>query len=191
MKKLIFLLMAILVASSAFAIIDPDSDSVGVYFDMTADTMEMDMAAPGAMTAYLLLTNPSGSEIGGFEAGLTIDGPSTPAVTTFDNPTALNVGTATNMIVGFGTPTPATEVTLLATIDIYYIGGPDDVLSIYLSGSTPSSADPDYPVVVNDGAILITAMPVMAGMPCAGANLPETPVATQSMSFDNVKSLYR
>ena len=37
MKKLVVLLLASLVATSAFAVIDPDPNMMGVYFDRNAD----------------------------------------------------------------------------------------------------------------------------------------------------------
>lgn len=37
MKKLVVLLLVSLMATSAFAVVDPDPDMIGVYFDATAD----------------------------------------------------------------------------------------------------------------------------------------------------------
>ena len=47
MKSLIlFLLTTLLVASTAFAVVDEDPDMVGLYFDMTADTACLGGVAP-------------------------------------------------------------------------------------------------------------------------------------------------
>ena len=40
MKKLVVLLLASLIATSAFAVIDPDPDMIGIYFDTNAEEIE-------------------------------------------------------------------------------------------------------------------------------------------------------
>lgn len=56
MKKLVVLLLATLVASTAFAQIDPDSDMMGIYFDVGATSNCTDAAPSVPFFAYLCVT---------------------------------------------------------------------------------------------------------------------------------------
>ena len=69
MKKLVVLLLATLVATSAFAVIDPDPNMVGIYFDETADDNCLTIAASVPFMAYFIATNPTPAEINAYEFG--------------------------------------------------------------------------------------------------------------------------
>lgn len=192
MKKLVVLMMAMLVASSAFAIVDPDNDMMGVYFDMNADMVCVEGAAPYSNhVAYLVLTNPTFDALYGYEAGLDIMGPAILLTNVFANPQALNVGDNTNQIVGFGAPTMTEPVTLLATMELLYTAVDGTPVEIHLHGTEPSSMDPMYPVVLlADGELRSYGISAADGL-VAQINGTCGVVATEEMSFDNVKSLYR
>ena len=73
MKKLIVLLMAMLVASVAFAQIDPDTNMMGVYLDSGASVVCMDgVAGNTPVNAYVCLVNPNFEAIKGFECTPTV-----------------------------------------------------------------------------------------------------------------------
>ncbi len=192
MKKLIVLLMVMVMATSAFAIIDPDDDMMGLYFDMEADNPEVMGALPYSTNVmYLVITNPSFDALYGFEAGYTMEGPGQVLSTVFANPQALNVGTADNMIVGFGSPTVTAPVTLLATISVLYMSSTNEAVAFTLHGTNPSSVDPMYPVVLLANGIESGYGLSAADGPAAGINLVESVVATDEVTFDGIKSLYR
>ncbi|MCP4290808.1 MAG: hypothetical protein GY780_03115 [bacterium] len=192
MKKLIVLLMVMVMATSAFAIIDPDDDMMGLYFDMEADNPEVMGALPYSTNVmYLVITNPSFDALYGFEAGYTMEGPGQVLSTVFANPQALNVGTADNMIVGFGSPTATAPVTLLATISVLYMSSTNEAVAFTLHGTNPSSVDPMYPVVLLANGIESGYGLSAADGPAAGINLVESVVATDEVTFDGIKSLYR
>ena len=69
MKKLVVLLMVSLMATSAFAVVDEDPDMLGVYFDANADFNEFAVAPSTPFFAYVMITNPSASEVHGLEFG--------------------------------------------------------------------------------------------------------------------------
>ncbi len=192
MKKLIVLLMVIFVATSAFAIVDEDPNSMGFYFDTEADVPCVEGAtAYSSHTMFLVMTNPDFDNLFGFEAGYDIVGEANVLGLAFTNPQALNVGTPSNMIVGFGSPTVTSPITTVAVLEVLYMSTTGDPLEFYLHGTTPSSIDPAYPVfLLADGVLLQGGMSVVDG-PTAQINGGCTVVATESMSFDNVKSLYR
>ena len=60
------LIATILITSSALAVVDPDPDGVGVYFDLGADFTESVVGTNFPIFVYVILTNPTGAEIQGF-----------------------------------------------------------------------------------------------------------------------------
>jgi len=70
MKKLLFLLCVLLVASSSFAIIETDDNMMGFYFDQEADTpIIYNIPAFSVVTMYLTLVNPTFNYLSGFAGG--------------------------------------------------------------------------------------------------------------------------
>ena len=72
MKKLVVLLLASLVAMSAFAVIDEDPNSMGIYFDRTADNNCLTTPSSVPFFTYLILTNPTPQAVNAYELGLDI-----------------------------------------------------------------------------------------------------------------------
>ena len=70
MKKLVILLLASLIATSAFAVIDPDPDMMGIYFDVDADINCFTTPANVLFFAYLILTNTTAPAINAYELGV-------------------------------------------------------------------------------------------------------------------------
>lgn len=192
MKKLVVLLMAVLVATSAFAIEDLDVNSAGLYFDMNADTYCVEGAAPYSQhIMYMVFTNLDRDMLHGFEFGYDIVGSGMVLSTVFANPQALDVGGAGNHIVGFGSPTTIEPVTLLATMTVLYTDTTGAPFALIAHGSNPSSADAAYPVALFANAEIInTGMSTVEG-PSIQINGACDVVATENVSFDSIKSLYR
>lgn len=62
----VFLLLLIL-ALPSFAVVDPDPDQIGVYFDENADITCIDMAPSTPFWVYVIITRPTSPEIHGVE----------------------------------------------------------------------------------------------------------------------------
>lgn len=194
MKKMIILLSMMLVVASAWAVVDPDPNMMGFYFDESADTPCVLGAAPySTHVMHLILTNPTFDELFGFEAGYDVDGPAQVLGTQFAVDDALNVGGPDNMIVGFGTPMPTTEATLLVSISVLYMSTTDEEVDFFLHGSDPGSIPGNLPVVLlADGVLIQVGLSAATGpTSLINGDYPCGVVATQPMSFDNLKSLYR
>ena len=193
MKKLVVLLMAMLIATSAFAIVDPDADMMGFYFDTEADVYQLnDVAAFSTFDMYLVMTNMTADALYGFEVGYTIEGSAMVLSTTFDNPSVIDVGEAGNHIVGFGSPTMTAPVTFLATLNVMNMDAALGPIGFTMHGTIPSSINPAYPVILlADGELLSVGLSAESGY-AAAINAPDgSVVATDNVSFDSVKSLYR
>lgn len=193
MKKLVVLLMAMLIATSAFAIVDPDDNMMGFYFDTEADNPCVSGVAPfTTVDMYLVMTNMTADALYGFEVGYTVEGSAMVLSTTFDNPSVIDVGEAGNHIVGFGSPTIVAPVTFLATLNVMNMDADSNPIGFTMHGTIPSSIDPAYPVILlAGGELLSVGLSAESGY---GAEINGTDcgvVATDNVSFDSVKSLYR
>ncbi len=193
MKKLIVLLMAMLIATSAFAIVDPDDNMMGFYFDTEADfPCVSGVNAYDTIPMYLVMTNMVADELYGFEVGYTIEGSAMVLSTTFDNPSVIDVGEAGNHIVGFGSPTVTAPVTFLATLSVMYMDTALEAVGFTMHGTIPSSIDPAYPVILlADGELLSVGLSAESGYGAEINGAPCSVVATDDVSFDGIKSLYR
>ena len=189
MKKLLVLVLAMAIAGSAFAVVDPDPDMLGVYFDTTADTYCLDGAA-GFTYGYVIMTMPS-APITGFQYGLTVEGM---APVLFANFPGLNVD-SNNLtpVVGFANPVEPADAVVLGEYGFNFVAGMEAMFS--LGGHPTAPFDYDAPAVVVEVGGEPTKMPLgystIDGIHCAVVNGACDVVATEDMSFDGVKSLYR
>lgn len=192
MKKLVAILMASLfVASIASAVVDPDTDMMGYYFDLDADDYCGSFVA-GPANFYIMWTNPSKALLQGYECNITIEGAY--SVTGVEWPTnATNAGTNMNQIVGYATPVPTSEATVLATISGFYMDFAGGAAYVYMNPANPSSFGGSVGVVfVEDGAtkLLPIGTSVLEG-PSLQINGDCIVIPTESESLGNVKSLFR
>ena len=201
MKKWLMLLMASLVATSAIAVIDPDPDMMGIYFDLDANDNCLTIGTNTPFFAYLILTNTTAPAINAYELGLDIvipDGlenmffrlysaPNDPDICFGGNPGPLGG----DYIVGLPVPFPA-EPAIILHIWIYMLLAPMPVEMYIHSASTPSIPG-DFPVVQNaEGNILM-----QVGLSTGGPDIPVATVNTdcvvgvEEVSFGSLKALFR
>jgi hypothetical protein len=200
MKKLVVLILAsLLVANIASAVVDPDTNSMGFYFDLNADVYEF-VAAPYAIyPCYVMLTNPDFDAVFGYEFGYDVAplGAFTITGTVLNGTGAIDVGGAPqNHIVGLAAPIATSAATLIATVNVFVLSA--EPLSFTLHGATPNSipgsvapslllaGDQIIPTGLSAGFDEITGLPNV----CAFVNGTGV-VATDEASWDQVKSLYR
>jgi hypothetical protein len=142
MKKLISVLtLALMVASSAFAIVDDGTSSLGAYSDMNGDSNCFTVAANTPFNLYWIMANSDVQNLGGFEFAWRFE----PTLTHFILATtlpagALNIGTANNMIVGLGLGLITSEATVLATQQVMVL---QTVAAAHITAgpATPDSID--------------------------------------------------
>jgi hypothetical protein len=199
MKKLLVLAL-MLVAANAFAVVDPDPNGIGIYFDQTADNNCL-LSAPqySTVTAYLCVTNLTTNGISGWEASIRTNPATLPAgltVTLFHG--ALNV--LAPPLYNVGIPAVggvAGNPVVLASFSTFYLGGPIEyavgpctpssfggLSAGFAAGDDPGLLTPltpscDLPFPGFDNTFLVASV---AGASC--------PVATETNSWGNVKALY-
>lgn len=216
MRKLIFVMSALaalsmLAPSAGFAQFDYQN-MVGLYADATDLTDHTGTSAGGLMSLYLVVTNPylnydndAGTvfegtvpveNINGFEATVTVPAGMFAVGVTFP-PGGTNFATAPNLQVGYNGPNLVEDgVCVLAEISI--VAGATADSHFYLNPLAIGSSIPGHMVVVaNTGG---TEQARTVGYPVSGDYANEVftlnptgggPVATETQSWGNVKSLYR
>lgn len=197
MKKFaLVIFLAALITGNAFAQLDPDADGIGVYFDPCAcvNCLELEQ---GEHLGYLVITHPtSPGGVLGWEAKVWAEGPA--FVTEWELlGDSINVASREHeFIVGLGSPLynpysyPAVVVAILHMllvdtaepvnfyIDGVYFASHESGQPAYLDGEDysiikplqQSTGGPDYPVATING---------------------ECAVATESVTIDSIKALYR
>ena len=203
MKKLVVLLLATLVATSAFAVVDPDPDMVGIYFDMTADDNCLMIGPSTPFFAYFIATNPTPGAINAYEFGFSNAVPAGMEGMVFmlgsnmanGVVSGVDVGEHTPLggdyIVGLASALPATEATVLHSWQYMLLA--EIPMEMFIFQSSKPSIEGVYPVLQDAaGSVLY-----QVGQSTGG---PDVPVATinadcvigvEDATFGSVKSLFR
>lgn len=188
MRKLLIalLLFALPAAEPAMA----QDDALGLYFsDSTFSLATASRAnAPGfVVAAYIVLTNPTGAVVSGYEVGVSSTAADFAVPVTsliFD----INLGSNTNQLVSFMFPKPtAAGGTVLAMIGFSTASVAPETIAF--AAATPSSLPGVLPVV-NYGAGRLVACSQPYGTPVV-AWLNGQPVAAENATWGAVKSTFR
>ncbi len=199
MKKLVVLLLVSLMATSAFATIDPDDNMIGIYFDANSDINSTTAALYDHVFAYVTITNPvSGSGVfAAVEYNWRLEAtPANPnaASVTIDLLGATNFGSAPgDMILGLSAPIPTTQNLVVTMLDLWLFTA--DPIALYLGPIATPSLPYGLPAWEDNGSLVSlgvsTGHPDL-GIPVATVNDPNGgPVAIEETSFGSLKSLFR
>lgn len=203
MKKMIILLLAGLVATSAFAVGDPDDDMLGIYFDTNADQNCMIAPTSVPFNTYIILTNTTAPSIDAYELGLDVVVPAGMEGSIFRmtsliaNGTVSGIDVGTNdalggdFIVGLATALPAQPAMILHSFQYMLLASM--TVDFYMAASSAPSIPGNVPVVQNaEGSILM-----QVGLSTGGPGIPvaningDCVVGVEERSFGSVKSLFR
>ena len=208
MKKLVVLLLASIVASSAFAVVDPDPNGIGIYFDLEANVLELDIAPSVPFNAYLILTNTTAPAVSAYEVGYLNVVPAGSEALVFRLASTIANGVVTGLdlgdssdilagdhIVGLAAPLVTSPATVLHAWQ-YMVLAPTVSIEMYIGAASQSSIPGTQPVVLDaDSSTLFQAAQSTGGadMPVAGVNTEPgvIPVGVEEASFGSVKSLFR
>jgi hypothetical protein len=207
MKKFLVLLTMCLWASSSFALLDDGVNSLGAYFDVNGDVNCFAPTPATPFNVYWILANPAVANLGGFEFAWAFSPEVVPAPFILGATlpaSALNIGTNFNLIVGLGGGLVTTDATTLVTLNMmvlapvaaatYITAGPATPASIPGHAATNDFTNPAAIIPMNfstvDGVNVIIneagwVVPGVAKMSCPG------PVATETATWSNVKTLFR
>ena len=201
MKIFFSVLLMIPLVGSAGAVVDPDPNSLGIYFDLNADVNYLDVAPGIQFWAYVTLTRPTWDNVKAFEFGYELVGPPGMEESVFRlaanlPPHAITTGLDPEVfrgeyIIGMGVPYPASEATIL--LEWLYLMTAPTTIEFYLGPSSAPSVPDGLPAIQNADNVIM-AVGVSSGdvtQPVAEVNTGHQPVAAESATWGQVKSLYR
>lgn len=212
MKKLVALLLVSMMATVAFAGLDPDNDSIGVYFDTLGDTNTTTGITATTKNVYVILMN-STFDLKGFEFAYRIEsrdpiqnatlGDDLVRIANIVQGTSfVDIGVSTDPLAGdyrcgYATARPMAPAIVLVNWRFRYYGDtaagdPDRGMDFYITGClTNPSLGSLYPVVDNGDVLRKCGISSGdLGVPCA-STVNSGPVAVENSSFGSVKSLFR
>ncbi len=192
MKTTIIALGLCLLAGNAWAIADPTPDLIGLYFDMEADVYCLETVLPYApFSMYAVVSNPSVTEMMGFEFGLETPG----------DLWLLQVATTCNSfwdpiegipyVVGCGSPVSLGPTTMLVRFDFLLVTPVPEPVYFYLTGAEIPSLPGGEPCLWLPGGECLP-LQIRGGPegPTAMFNT-DCVVDTSPRAFDAVKAAYR
>ncbi len=195
MKNVLLVLSLLLIAGSALAVLDDDPDRIGIYFDLTADTVYLDTPLYTQVMTYLIITNPTAASIAGWECSLEFD---LEALSVMGGwiyaGSALNVLTEPDFAVGLAEPLPTEPASLILSFNLFVMDVAGSCFVIWPS-SAPSTPD-DRPLYV-DGEDLSNLILLQnrtgyeGGTPSACAGINQCwQVADATTTWSTIKSLW-
>lgn len=211
MKKLVLATMVAIMAFSGAALAQ---GTIGVYFDQGATDMALEVSSITLLHAYCIATDIPGTGIAGFEVQITADAPL--IMSNFVYPAesgAINLQTPPTFLVGFSSPLPVADGALtLVDFDVI-VSSANPVNWNYYTYNAGDPNDNAYEARIGVQEIFFHSLeePVPAYLDENGEILPLGiavspeyrhqawstvigqfgPVATDEVSFDGVKSLFR
>ena len=199
MRKCVLFLAAVMmvIGANAMAQVDPDVNSIGVYFDTGATVHCLPpVVAPGSHGPgfiYLIITNPSaGGGVFGWECSIEVC-PTMFVLNWGYVGQAINACTEPDFLVGLATALPWAPAVVLLDMTIFLTAM--DCCWIYIHPSATPSI-PGYPAYVDGGDVgnIISLGQSTGGDldPVAGINcICPPPIGSQDQTWGTVKALYR
>jgi len=190
MRFLAMLIACVACAVSARATVDPDADQIGVYFDLNADETCLEVDPFGQFSVYLIVTNPSATEIAGINVALCLEGGVLQA-RHFWYEDWVGIDSYSEschyMSVGFMEPIPVVGSNVpLVRVDYLLLSEPEVKFYVQPYGDGPleyfDASSNSYPLGISSGD---------SDLPVAIVNGDCDVVSATGMTFDAVKSLYR
>ena len=204
MKKLIVLLALTCLTTSAFAINDTGTNSLGVYFDADFNQNCIDYPIAVPFPVYFVMANCSEAAVGGYEFAWRMNPDPVGQyfiLGTFLPPDALNIGDNFNLIVGIGVPLLTEAATVLVEFSMMVLT-PGVMADITVGPSTPASIPGETAFVSGESVLFPMNYSTFDGVfvtrdaqgwidPGVGTISCPAPIAVEKESMGSVKALFR
>ena len=116
--RFMLVLLYLLVATSASAVIDPDTNSMGFYFDVNADVYEYSTAPYLIVPVHVILTRPDFDALFGYDFSYEIIGNHMVSGTSLMGEGPICACDPPNFTIGLQEPLATSPATLLCTLSI-------------------------------------------------------------------------
>jgi hypothetical protein len=191
MKLALMLFIVLTLAGQAF-LVDPAHavDRMGASGDPDVEIDHIVVEPVGIYTVYVCIFEPSVNSIAAFECSLDFTESDLffALNSSFPND-GVNFGLDDNLIVGFPTPVPASDVTVVAWRDFLILGAPLEVL-VLMGPADPSSFGGEAPGYA-DGEDFEHLVPCTIPADGVVGTITTEVVATETRSLSAVKALFR
>ncbi len=199
MKYLVTITVYLLIASSALAVADPDPDSIGIWFDLSADTNFIIADVGETVTAYLIISNSTWGLLAGFECTIEFNADNCCVVGdwVYNGNNTMNICEEPAFAVGYAVPLVTEEATWLVSFDLLVV---NPAGTMFVVGPAPMPSSPDnLPLCVNGYDLQVLTLlynstgyaPDGSINPCAAINADFSYVAIQHTTWSTVKNLWR
>lgn len=203
-KMLAFIMASLLLATIASANLDPDPNTIGIYFDTAGDINCTTVGTSVPFDAYVIISNPTSQEMFAFEFSYRMETvPAGQGVSVFrlNNiiPDGIDLGDNADLLMGeyifgYGDPVPAAGANVICVSWTFFVTVPMG-LDFYLGPTAIESGVPDgLPAYLGDDNVYFP-LGVSTGHPDLGNPVAQVngdcPVATENTSFGGVKALFR
>ncbi len=183
------LMMLVFAVTGAWAGLDPNTDSFGVYYDTAGNTNSRSVPVFSLYDAYLLVANPTAA-IDGFECAVTRSGAPNFVYTTDLGPDATDEDAAADVYrVQRASPYPGASGAIVL-VHWQLLQQAATPMFFYIGPAEPASLPGAIAVLRNDGALRRgTSLSGWPTLPVACVNW--SCIAEERSSFGAVKSLFR
>lgn len=191
------LLCAFLILAAPWSVladepVDPDPNSLGIYFDTDGTQMETWADPFEPLDLYVVLTRPTFDILHGIEFGITVDGAVVGNAVDVNGSGTMWPPDWENCIFGWSSPLPVGQATWLLRVSLIYTDTTSGQVTFRLHGSSPASLPGDLPVaLLADGVLQQLTTPVAPGEVCAQINGEDPIIGTENADWGAIKSLYR
>lgn len=191
MKKLVVLLMMAVMATGAMAQIDPDANSMGIYFDTMGEVV---CASTGSM-GYVVATRCT-LPIYAYEARMDIDSTMNGFVNDVAVPAALEgfeIGIGANIVMSFAAPLPAADAVVIGEFTFGNYGGGPAFLTLNPNNADNASIPGKIAVQTGPAAtdVIEWGTSTNGGVSAIINGVDCDVVASENVNFGTVKALYR
>lgn len=193
MKQITIAALIMMMATTALAFLDPTPDTIGIYLEPEAETMCVEGLVDGGtdFTFYMIITNPSFDTMEGYMAGYHFEGNAVVNDAALAHSDAMDYGSVGEHLVNFSSPVPVSENTLLMTLSATYIEFEYGSAILELHNLPLAEKSIYAPGVIIGGGEYMDLNLTFDDGSTIRINADCGQVATESLSMDGIKSLYR
>ena len=201
---LVFLTAVFVLACGApsSATVNPDPDEIGLYFDINADTVCMNVAPNIPFDAYLIITNPSSAEVWGIEFSMCTEftGGSESQMfklsevwsSGFVDPAVIHDWCLDGRAIGFFDPVPQVGANVVL-VRLQYMILVDMGVKFFLRPYPVETIEDGLPAYAGVGGVVLP-LGISSGdpgLPVAAVNGDCDVVSVESRTFSGLKCLFR
>lgn len=193
MKNITIAALLMLLATSALAILDNTPDTISIYLDTGAEERCVQDLVDGDtdFDFYMIITNPTFDTMETFLGGYHFDLTASVNSASLAHAGASDWGSLGDHYINYDSPVPASSEMLLMTISATYHSYEYESALLYLHGISLADKTGNAPGIYTGAGDYVELHLINGENVTVRINADCGPVATESHTFDSIKSMYR